>query len=132
MRSLEGANDVRLSLDTVTFIRAIDSPGLLSKKALAAMVDNANRRELSAISLSEIAIKQLIGKLELSREDALAGIADLQLRVLPYTADTPTISSACPFITAIPLTVKSSRKPWLRIFRLSLPMKASSFMRASK
>jgi PIN domain nuclease of toxin-antitoxin system len=87
MPSLEGANDVRLLLDTVTFIWAIDSPSLLSKKALAAMADNANRRELSSISLSEIAIKQLIGKLELSKEEALAGIADLQLRVMPYTAD---------------------------------------------
>jgi PIN domain nuclease of toxin-antitoxin system len=42
---------------------------------------------LGAISLSEIAIKHSIGKLELDREDVLAGIADLQLRVLPYTVD---------------------------------------------
>jgi len=42
---------------------------------------------LSAISLSEIAIKHSIGKLHLAKQDALAGIADLQLRVLPYTAD---------------------------------------------
>jgi PIN domain nuclease of toxin-antitoxin system len=48
---------------------------------------NANRRELSAISLSEIAIKQSIGKLDLSKGDTLAGIADLQLRVLPYTSN---------------------------------------------
>jgi len=87
MRSLEGAIDVRLLLDTVTFIWALDSPSLISKKAFAALADNANRRELSAISLSEIAIKHSTGKLELGREDALAGIADLRLRVLPYTAD---------------------------------------------
>jgi PIN domain nuclease of toxin-antitoxin system len=87
MRSLEGANDVRLLLDTVTFIWALDSPSLLSKKAFAALAESTNRRELSAISLSEIAIKQLIGKLKLSRQEALAGITDLQLRVLPYTAD---------------------------------------------
>ena len=87
MRSLEGAIDVRLLLDTVTFIWALDSPSLISKKAFAALADNANRRELSAISLSEIAIKHSIGKLELGREDVLAGIADLRLRVLPYTAD---------------------------------------------
>ncbi len=84
---MEGANDVRLLLDTVTFIWALDSPSLISKKAFAALADNANRRELSAISLSELAIKHSIGKLDLGREDALAGIADLQLRVLPYTAD---------------------------------------------
>jgi len=87
MRSLEGAIDVRLFLDTVTFIWALDSPSLISKKAFAALADNANRRELSAISLSEIAIKHSIGKLHMGREDALAGIADLRLRVLPYTAD---------------------------------------------
>jgi PIN domain nuclease of toxin-antitoxin system len=87
MRSLERVNDVRLLLDTVTFIWAIDSPGLISKKAFAALSDNANRRELSAISLSEIAIKHSLGKLDLSVEDARAGIADLQIRVLPYTAD---------------------------------------------
>lgn len=84
---MEGANDVRLLLDTVTFIWALDSPSLLSKKAFAALAESTNRRELSAISLSEIAIKQLIGKLKLSRQEALAGITDLQLRVLPYTAD---------------------------------------------
>src|ERR1700735_4458586 len=87
MRSVDGANDVRLLLDTATFIWAIDSPGLISKKALAALTDNANRRELSAISLAEIAIKHSIGKLDLSKGDTLAGIADLQLRVLPYTAN---------------------------------------------
>jgi PIN domain nuclease of toxin-antitoxin system len=87
MRSLEGVNDVRLLLDTVTFIWAIDSPSLISKKAFAALANNANRRELSAISLSELAIKHSTGKLHMGKEDALAGIADLQLRVLPYTAD---------------------------------------------
>ena len=84
---MEGANDVRLLLDTVTFIWALDSPSLISKKAFAALAGSANRRELSAISLSEIAIKHSIGKLHMGREDALAGIADLRLRVLPYTAD---------------------------------------------
>jgi PIN domain nuclease of toxin-antitoxin system len=84
---LEGENDVRLLLDTVTFIWAIESPSLISKKAFAALAGNANRRELSAVSLSETAIKHSIGKLDMGKEDALAGIADLQLRVLPYTAD---------------------------------------------
>lgn len=78
---------MRLLLDTVAFIWALDSPNLISKKAFAALADNANRRELSTISLSEIAIKHSIGKLDLGKEDALAGIADLQLRILPYTAD---------------------------------------------
>jgi PIN domain nuclease of toxin-antitoxin system len=80
-------SDVRLLLDTVTFIWALTSPGLVSKKAFAALADVANIRELSAISLSEIAIKRSIGKLQLSSADALAGIAELQVRILPYTAE---------------------------------------------
>ena len=48
---------------------------------------SAAQLELSAISISEIAIKQLNGKLNLQREDVLAGIADLNVRVLPYTSD---------------------------------------------
>ena len=43
--------------------------------------------EVSAISLSEIAIKQAKGKLTLRKEDVLAGLAELNLRVLPYTSD---------------------------------------------
>ncbi len=42
---------------------------------------------MSAISLSEIAIKQALGKLDLNENDARVGIADLKLRILPYTAN---------------------------------------------
>jgi PIN domain nuclease of toxin-antitoxin system len=42
--------------------------------------------EISAISLSEIAIKRATGKLNLREEDVLGGLADLNIRVLPYTA----------------------------------------------
>ena len=43
-------------------------------------------REISVISLSEIAIKQSAGKLSFSQGDVRAGITDLRLRVLPFTA----------------------------------------------
>ena len=43
--------------------------------------------EMSAISLSEIAIKQSLGKLNINEKDSTIGIADLRLRILPYTAD---------------------------------------------
>jgi len=78
---------MRILLDTVTFIWAVASPGRLSKKAMSALQSERAVRELSAISLSELAIKQAIGKLDFRREDALAGIADLQVRILPYTAE---------------------------------------------
>jgi PIN domain nuclease of toxin-antitoxin system len=41
-------------------------------------------RELSSVSLSEIAIKNAIGKLTMPWESVLTGIADLQIRVIPY------------------------------------------------
>jgi PIN domain nuclease of toxin-antitoxin system len=44
-------------------------------------------REMSVVSLSEIAIKLSIGKLAFGKEEVIQGIADLQLRLLPYTAD---------------------------------------------
>ena len=78
---------MRLLLDTVTFIWAVGSPERISKKAMRSLQHSQATLEMSAISLSEIAIKQALGKLNLSQQDAMTGIADLKLRVLPYTAD---------------------------------------------
>jgi len=78
---------VRLLLDTVTFLWSAAFPELLSRKALAALSDERAVREMSSISLSELAIKLAIGKLNFRLEDALAAIGDLRLRILPYTAD---------------------------------------------
>lgn len=44
-------------------------------------------REISVVSLTEIAVKQSRGKLIFGKADALAAMADLRLRVLPYTAE---------------------------------------------
>src|SRR5579859_2003758 len=78
---------MRLLLDTVAFIWAVSSPDRISSKALRSMQGSQARLELSAISLSEIAIKQALGKLGFSADDVRIGIADLKLRVLPYTGD---------------------------------------------
>jgi len=77
---------MRLLLDTVAFIWAIGSPQRLSRRALAALEPASAVVEISAISLSEIAIKQAKGKLNLPEENVFAAIEDLKLRVLPYTA----------------------------------------------
>jgi PIN domain nuclease of toxin-antitoxin system len=77
---------LRLLLDTVTFIWSVRSPERISKRAMAALTKDDALRELSALSLSEIAIKRNAGKLDLSKEDTLVGMADLQIRVLPYAA----------------------------------------------
>jgi PIN domain nuclease of toxin-antitoxin system len=77
---------MRVLLDTVTFIWAVLSPERLSSKSLSVLQNVETCREISSVSLSEIAIKQLRGKLGFSREEVMHGIADLQLRVLPYSA----------------------------------------------
>jgi PIN domain nuclease of toxin-antitoxin system len=78
---------VRLLLDTATFIWAAGSPDRISAKAMRTMTTSHARLELSSISLSEIAIKQALGKLDFDAEDVRIGISDLKLRILPYTAD---------------------------------------------
>lgn len=44
-------------------------------------------REISSISISEIAIKHSRHKLAFDADKVLTGMQDLQLRVLPYTSD---------------------------------------------
>ncbi|MDQ2899197.1 MAG: type II toxin-antitoxin system VapC family toxin [Acidobacteriota bacterium] len=77
---------MRLLLDTVAFIWAIESPERISKKAMVALQHDRAMWEMSSISISEIAVKQGKGKLNLHKEDVVTGIADLKIRVLPYTA----------------------------------------------
>ncbi len=78
---------MRLLLDTVTFLWAVTSWERISKPAMSALRSSKAVREISAISLSEIAIKQARGKLTLTKDDLGRGIDDLRLRVLPYTAE---------------------------------------------
>jgi len=52
-----------------------------------AALNNSNAElEMSAISLSEIAMMSAIGKLDLSEEDVRTGMSDLRIRMLSYTA----------------------------------------------
>jgi PIN domain nuclease of toxin-antitoxin system len=78
---------MRLLLDTVTLLWAASSPAHLSREAMSALRNESAVREISAISLSEIAIKSSRGKLTLGQDDLYAAITALQLRVLPYTAE---------------------------------------------
>ncbi len=78
---------MRLLLDTAILIFAAESPGRLSKRALAAVGNAENIRELSSVSLTEIAIKKTLGKLNMSAEDVRQAIQDLDIRILPFTAD---------------------------------------------
>ena len=79
--------EVRLLLDTAVLIYTVESPERLTRRAAAALRNPQNVLELSAISLAEIAIKAALGKLRLSAELARQAIHDLDIRILPYTAD---------------------------------------------
>jgi PIN domain nuclease of toxin-antitoxin system len=78
---------MRLVLDTVTFIWAVSTPERLSRAAMSALRKPTAVREISVVSLTEIAVKQTRGKLTLGKADAMAGVADLRLRILPYAAE---------------------------------------------
>jgi PIN domain nuclease of toxin-antitoxin system len=78
---------MRLLLDTVTFIWAVSTPDRLSRAAMSALRKDTAVREISVASLTEIAVKQTRGKLTFSKADAMTGVADLRLRILPYTTE---------------------------------------------
>jgi len=78
---------MRILLDTVTLLWAASSPSELSRRAMSALRSESAVREISAISLSEIAIKSARGKLVFAQDDLKAAIHALHLRVLPYTAE---------------------------------------------
>ena len=79
--------EVRVLLDTAILIYAVESPERLTKRATTILENAENVLELSAISLSEIAIKRAQGKLRLSADVARQAVAALNIRILPYTAD---------------------------------------------
>jgi PIN domain nuclease of toxin-antitoxin system len=79
--------EVRVLVDTAILIYAVESPERLTKRATTILENAENVLELSAISLSEIAIKRAQGKLRLSADVARQAVAALNIRILPYTAD---------------------------------------------
>jgi PIN domain nuclease of toxin-antitoxin system len=74
-------------MDTAVLIFSIESPERLSKRAAAILANPENNRELSSISLAEIAIKANFGKLNIPAEMARQAIQDMEIHILPYTAD---------------------------------------------
>lgn len=78
---------MRIILDTVTFIWAVSTPERLSRTATSALRKASAVREISVVSLTEIALKQARGKLSVGKVEAMTGIADLRLRVLPYASE---------------------------------------------
>ena len=78
---------MRLLLDTAVLIYAVEAPERLSKRATALLENAENILELSAVSISEIAIKAALGKLKLTAAIARQAVQDLDIRILPYPGD---------------------------------------------
>ncbi|MFZ0815123.1 MAG: type II toxin-antitoxin system VapC family toxin [Candidatus Sulfotelmatobacter sp.] len=78
---------MRLLLDTATLIYAVQFPELLSKRASSLLQDLDNGLELSAISVTEVAIKSASGKLAFSALTLRTSAQDLGIRILPYNGD---------------------------------------------
>lgn len=78
---------MRVLMDTAVLIFSIESPERLSKRAVATLGNPQNIRELSSISLTEIAIKATLGKLNIPAEMARQAMQDMEIRILPYTTD---------------------------------------------
>ena len=78
---------MRVLVDTAVLILAAESPQRLSKRAYAALQGADAIREFSSISLTEIAIKNSLGKLRIPAEIVRQAMRDMMLRVLPFTGD---------------------------------------------
>ena len=78
---------MRLLLDTATLIYAVEAPEKLSKRSSAALRNPGNILELSTISITEIAIKQSLGKLKVTAAIVRQAVQDLDIRFLPYTGE---------------------------------------------
>jgi PIN domain nuclease of toxin-antitoxin system len=78
---------MRVLLDTAVLIFAAEAPERLSKRAYAALRGMDDIREFSAVSLTEIAIKNTLGKLKMPAESVRQAMRDMLVRVLPFTAD---------------------------------------------
>ncbi len=78
---------MRLLLDTAAVIYAVEFPERLSRRAATSLRNLDNALELSAVSVTEIAIKAASGKLAFSAVILRNAMDDLGIRILPYTAD---------------------------------------------
>jgi PIN domain nuclease of toxin-antitoxin system len=78
---------MRFLIDTMVLICMAQTPSRLSRRAARAIQKSGRILELSALSLSEIAIKNRSGKLNIPEADVHETLADLDIRILPYTRE---------------------------------------------
>jgi PIN domain nuclease of toxin-antitoxin system len=82
-----GATKVRVLLDTAVLLFAVEAPERLSQRASNVLKKPDNIRELSCVSLTEIAVKASLGKLGFSALTVHQAIDDMDLRVMPFSAE---------------------------------------------
>lgn len=78
---------MQVLLDTAVLIFAVEAPERLSGRANTVLKNPENIRQLSAVSLTEIAIKTSLGKLSISAEMVRKAVQDMDIRILSFTAD---------------------------------------------
>jgi PIN domain nuclease of toxin-antitoxin system len=80
---------MRVLLDTQAFIYAIDATlhAQLPEKARRALLDPENTREISAVSISEIALKAARRRLAITEQQVRQGLKALQTSILPVKAE---------------------------------------------
>jgi PIN domain nuclease of toxin-antitoxin system len=78
---------VRVLLDTAVLIFAVETPHRLSKAAYAVLENPGNVRELSSVSITEIAVKASLGKLNMPATLVRQALQDMDIRILTFTGD---------------------------------------------
>jgi PIN domain nuclease of toxin-antitoxin system len=99
---------VRLLLDTVALIFAVESPERLTERATGILQNTENILELSAISLSEIAVKAARGELKFSAADTRHALETWTFAYCRTQGTMHSFFSIYRPCTRTPLTVKSS------------------------
>ena len=87
---------MKLLLDTHIFLWALSEPNRLSQKQVIAMEDPTNTVYVSSISITEIAIKASLGKLELVF-DPLDAAEKSGFEMLDFSAKDALILTGLPF-----------------------------------
>ena len=78
---------MRVLLDTVALLFAVEAPERLGREARAQLESQDSTLELSAVSVAEIAIKASLGKLRFPGHLVQPTVESLRLRVLPFSAE---------------------------------------------
>ena len=88
MRSLRGAIELRVLLDTQVLIHAYSGEiDAMSRKVRALLAGNDTEGVVSVTSLMEIAIKSGSGKLQMGEAEVREAVRDLRLTILPFTPE---------------------------------------------